>query len=66
MENMINEMKTMTMEEDNPLVSFDVMALFTNFPVEESILFAAETIYDARFEEPVVGKDFFINYVAQA
>ena len=43
------------------MVSFDVVGLFTNVPVEDSITLAAETLYNGKYELPPVDKETFIQ-----
>ena len=39
----------------------DVVGLFTNVPVEDSIILAAETLYNGKYELPPVDKETFIQ-----
>ena len=57
----INEIKKLTLDEDETLVSFDVVGLFTNVPVEDSITLAAEMLYNGKFESPLVDMETFIQ-----
>ena len=53
--------KTNTELEIDDLISFDIVGLFTNVPVEESIMLAAETLYNGKFELPPNDKETFIQ-----
>ena len=57
----MNEIKKLALDEDEILVSFDVVGLFTNVPVEDSITLAAETLYNGKYELPPVDKETFIQ-----
>ena len=57
----MEEIKKLKLNEDEMLVSFDVVGLFTNVPVEDSIMLAAETLYNGKYELPPVDKETFIQ-----
>ena len=57
----MGDIKDLKLDPDEIIVSFDVVSLFTNVPVEESILLAADMLYSGKYEEPPVDKDTFIQ-----
>ena len=55
------EVKELRLEEGEVLVSFDVVSLYTNVPVNEAIMEAADRLYSGDFETPPVSKLTFIK-----
>ena len=51
----------MKLEEDEELVSFDVISLYTNVPVKEAIQVAADLIFNGKNPQPPVDKETFIK-----
>ena len=59
--NNINEHRNL-FNDKNILVSFDVVSLFTNIPVDETIQMAADLVYrENSSNKPKYGKDVFIK-----
>ena len=55
-------MKGVKLEEDEELVSFDVVSLYTNVPVKEAIQVAADLLYNGKNPQPAdVNKETFIK-----
>ena len=57
----MKEIKTLEVDEDEALVSFDVVGLYTNVLVCGSILLVADTLYDGKFDTPPIDEDTFIQ-----
>ena len=57
----VEDIKGLVLEENEILISFDVTSLYTNAPVEESILMAAQLLYSGKYQEPPIDKDTFIQ-----
>ena len=51
------------LEDDKELVSFDVVSLYTNVPVNEAIVFCANLLYDGTLKKPPVDKDTFTKLI---
>ena len=47
--------------EDEELISFDVVSLYTNVPVNEAIEVCANFLYNGINEAPPIDKDTFIT-----
>ena len=54
-------LKSITLEEDEVIVSFDVTSLYTNVPVNEAIMECADMLYSGKYELPPVEKETFIE-----
>ena len=61
-----DQLKDITLDDDEVLVSFDVVSLYTNVPVEEAIQEAADRLYSGEFETPPITKDTFIKLITLA
>ena len=61
-----NQLKDIELEDDEVLVSFDVVSLYTNVPVLEAIEEAADRLYCGEFETPPVSKDTFVELLKLA
>ena len=61
-----DQLKAIELDKGEVLVSFDVVSLYTNVPVQEAILDAAERLYCGEFEKPPVSKDTFIKVMQLA
>ena len=57
-------MKTVTLDADEVLISFDITLLYTNVPIKEAILEAAERLYSGDVKTPSVDKETFIIVAA--
>ena len=55
-----DQLKDIALEEEEILISFDVVSLYTNVPVLEAIQVAADRLYCGEFETPPVDKNTFI------
>ena len=49
------------LEDDEEIVSLDVESLFTNFPVHETISFAADLLYSDENYTPDIDKETFVT-----
>ena len=57
-----DKLKTVTLSEDEIVVSLDVSSLYTNVPVIEAILYCADLLYARPAEErPPVSRDTFVT-----
>ncbi|XP_066933903.1 uncharacterized protein [Clytia hemisphaerica] len=54
-------LKEITLENDEEMISFDVVSLYTNVPVDEAITHCAELLYGDRYPHPPVSKDTFVE-----
>ena len=61
-----DQLNDITLDDDEVLVSFDVVSLYTNVPVDEAIQEAADRLYSGEFETPPVTKDTFIKLITLA
>ena len=61
-----DQLKDITLEEGEVLVSFDVVSLYTNVPVMEAIQEAANRLYCGEFKVPPVSKNTFIELLKLA
>ena len=61
-----DQLKSIELDDGEVLVSFDVVSLYTNVPVQEAILDAAERLYCGEFETPPVSKEVFIKLMRLA
>ena len=52
--------KSIFLDHDEVVISFDVTSLYTNVPVKEAIFEAAEKLYSGKFAMPPVDKETFI------
>ena len=55
----MDSLKTVKLEEDEVIVSFDVTSLYTNVPVREAIDVCADLLYSGKYELPPVDKQTF-------
>ena len=58
--------KSVSLEEDEELVSFDVVSLYTNVPVHEAIQRCADLLYCGKYEVPPVDKETFMELTRMA
>ena len=59
---MVNEqLKSVHLEDDEEIISFDVVSLYTNVPVLEAINVCADLLYRSGMKTPPVDKDTFIQ-----
>ena len=57
----VDQLKDVTLDPDEVLISFDVSSLYTNVPVNEAIEEAADRLYSGDFPTPLVSKETFIT-----
>ena len=57
----IDQLKDVTLDPDEVVISFDVSSLYTNVPVNEAIEEAADRVYSGDFPTPPVSKETFIT-----
>ena len=59
---MVSKIKTLKLDEDEVLISFDVVSLYTNVPMSEALHHAVDLLYSGRFieKEPEIDKDTFL------
>ena len=60
-ESIVNQIKSVKLDKDEMLVSFDVVSLYTNVPVKESIQICADLLFDKYKIGLPVDKDTFIE-----
>ena len=58
---MSDNIKSIELEDDQVVVSFDVSAFYTNVPVQEAIQIAADRLYAGDIMKPPVNKETFIQ-----
>ena len=56
----VDNLRNISLDQDEVVISFDVTSLFTNVPVKEAIFEAAEKLYSRKFPMPPVDKETFI------
>ena len=56
-----DSLKEVHLEDDEELVSFDVVSLYTNVPVKEAIQIAADLLYNGTNTFPPIDKETFIK-----
>ena len=54
-------LKSVSLDKDEELVSFDVVSLYTNVPVLEAIQVCADLLYSGKYEIPPVDKETFVT-----
>ena len=54
-----DQLNEVELGEDETIISFDVVSLYTNVPVEEAIDEATEELYSGKHELPPVSKETF-------
>ena len=57
----VDQLKDVTLDTDEVVISFDVSSLYTNVPVNEAIEEAADRLYSGDFPTPPVSKVTFIT-----
>ena len=62
-EQMVNDIKGLTLEAHEVLISYDVVSLYTNVPVDEAITKAVDLLYSGKFidNEPPIDKSTFLK-----
>ena len=55
----VDQLKNVTLDPDEVVISFDVSSLYTNVPVNEAIQDAADRLYSGNFPTPPVSKETF-------
>ena len=56
----VDNLRNISLDQDEVLMSFDVTSIYTNVPVKEAIFEAAEKLYSGKFAMPPVDKETFI------
>ena len=56
----VDNLRNISLDQDEVAISFDVTSLFTNVPVKEVLFEAAEKLYSGKFPMPPVDKETFI------
>ena len=54
-----DSLKSVKLEEDEEIISFDVVSLYTNVPVQEAIDTCADLLYSGDYQLPPVEKETF-------
>ena len=57
----VTDIKDVVLEPDEILISYDVVSLYTNVPVEQAINETADLLYDGRWDDPPIDKNTFIE-----
>ena len=56
-----SQLKNITLEPDEVIVSFDICSLYTNVPTEDAIKHCAKLLYSGRYPKPPVRKKTFFE-----
>ena len=56
-----DQLTDLKLSEDEILISFDVVSLYTNVPVAEAMQEAADRLYSGEFETPPISKETFLK-----
>ena len=56
-----DQLRDLKLEEDEILISFDVVSLYTNVPVAEAMQEAADRLCSGEFETPPISKETFMK-----
>ena len=56
-----DSLQTITLPEDEEIISFDVSSLYTNVPVMEAINICADLLYSGKYPLPPVDKETFVE-----
>ena len=51
---MVNDIKSVKLDKDEILISYDVLSLYANVPVEEAIQDAATKLYSGEYDSPPI------------
>ncbi|XP_066920782.1 uncharacterized protein [Clytia hemisphaerica] len=54
-----DQLADIVLEDDKEMVSFDVVSLYTNVPVDEAIEVCANLLYDGTLKKPPINKNTF-------
>jgi len=57
----VDSLKSIELDDDEVVIIFDVVSLYTNVPVKEEIFEAANRLYSGNFDPPPVNKETFIQ-----
>ena len=62
-EKLVKSLKTLNLDADEVLISFDVVSLYTNVALEEALTYAADLLYSGKYidNEPPIEKEVFIE-----
>ena len=62
-EKLVKNLKDLNLDADEVLISFDVVSLYTNVPMEEALTYAADLLYSGKYidNEPPIEKEVFIE-----
>ena len=56
----VDNLRNISLDHDEAVISFDVTSLYTSVPVKEAIFEAPEKLYSGKFAMPPVDKENFI------
>ena len=62
-EKLVKNLKDLNVDADEVLISFDVVSLYTNVPMEEALTYAADLLQAGKYidNEPPIDKEVFIE-----
>lgn len=55
----VEKLKDIKLQEDEVIISFDVVSLYTNVPVQEAIDISTTLLYSGKYKEPPIDKESF-------
>ena len=54
-----DQLSSIVLDDDKEIVSFDVVSLYTNVPVDEAIEVCVKFLYDGTLKNPPIDKNMF-------